>query len=88
MFIAPSAIAVLCRRSMAAGLWAKAIILFTVVFSVGQAIGPLFAGWIADRAGLGWSLAYGAGVLALSSCVALVRLDHASARMAEQAAAR
>jgi MFS family permease len=83
MFIAPSAVAVLSRRSMAPALWAKAIILFTVVFSVGQAIGPLFAGWIADRNGLGWSLAYGAAVLGLASCVALVGLGRASARMAE-----
>jgi MFS family permease len=83
MFIAPSAVAVLSRRSMAPGLWAKAIILFTVVFSVGQAIGPLFAGWIADRAGLGWSLGYGAAVLGLASCVALLRLQRVSERMAE-----
>jgi MFS family permease len=85
MFIAPSAVAVLSRRSMAPGLWAKAIILFTVVFSVGQAIGPLFAGWIADHNGLGWSLAYGAAVLGLASCVALLGLGRASARMAEAA---
>jgi MFS family permease len=87
MFIAPSAVAVLSRRSMMPALWAKAIILFTVVFSVGQAIGPVFAGWIADHAGLGWSLAYGAGVLALGSLVALIGLGKAAARMARTAAA-
>jgi MFS family permease len=87
MFIAPSAVAVLSRRSMAPVLWAKAIILFTVVFSVGQSIGPLFAGWIADHFGLGWSLAYGAAVLALGSLVALVGRGRVSARMAQAKAA-
>lgn len=81
MFIAPSAVAVLARRTMASGQLAKAITLFTVVFSIGQAIGPMGAGWIADTTTLNQSLAFGAAMLGAASCIALIRLRYVSSRM-------
>lgn len=82
MFIAPSSVAVLARRTMAPNQWAKTIALFTAVFSVGQAIGPVLAGWIADRSSLDGSLLFGAALLGGASIVALLRHGRVSVRMA------
>lgn len=82
MFIAPSSVAVLVRRTMAPDQWAKGITFFTAVFSVGQSIGPIFAGWIADRASLNASMLLGAALLGIASCLALIGLRHVAARMA------
>lgn len=73
MFIAPSSVAVLSRQKFDPGQLAKAITLFTVVFSIGQAIGPVVAGWIADMTTLDYSLAFGAIMLGAASCIALIR---------------
>jgi predicted MFS family arabinose efflux permease len=81
MFIAPSSVAVLARRTMAPNQWAKTITLYTVVFSVGQAIGPVLAGWIADRFSLDGSLLFGAALLGGATLVALVRSSRVSDRM-------
>lgn len=82
MFIAPSSVAVLVRRTMAPNQWAKGITLFTVMFSIGQAIGPVFAGWIADRTTLDDSLVFGAALLGIASCLALIGLRHVPVRTA------
>ncbi|MHB1198516.1 MAG: YbfB/YjiJ family MFS transporter [Polaromonas sp.] len=82
MFIAPSSVAVLVRRTMASNQWAKGITFFTVVFAIGQAIGPIFAGWIADRTSLDASLLFGASLLGIASYLALIGLRHVSVRMA------
>jgi predicted MFS family arabinose efflux permease len=71
VFIAPSAVALLVRMRMQATLWAKGMTLFTVVFAVGQSVGPLAAGWIADAEGLDRSLAFGAALLLVSALLAL-----------------
>ena len=81
MFIAPSSVAVLVHRTLDANQWAKGITLFTIVFSVGQAIGPVSAGWIADSAGLTRSLYFGAALLAVASGLALIKLRRVSTRM-------
>jgi len=67
VFIAPSAVAVLLRQSLPAPTIARAMALFTVVFAVGQAIGPMLAGALADRHGLPASLWLGVGLLALAA---------------------
>ena len=72
MFIAPSAVAILVHRAMPAPQWAKGITLFTVVFSVGQAVGPMIAGRVADEFSLRASLILGAIVLAIASVMALI----------------
>jgi predicted MFS family arabinose efflux permease len=81
MFIAPSSVAVLVHRTMRSGQWAKGITLFTVIFSIGQAIGPIGAGWIADSEGLNVSLFFGAALLASASGLAIIGLDRVSVRM-------
>lgn len=82
VFIAPSAVAVLVRRTMSPNHWAKAMTLFTVVFAIGQAVGPIVAGWIADRSTLDASLVFGATLLGAASLVAVVRKDRVQARIA------
>jgi len=72
VFIAPSSIAVLVRQSMPAALWAKGMTLFTVVFAVGQAIGPVAAGWIADVTTLSRSLLFGLALLLAAALLALI----------------
>ncbi len=42
---------VLVRHQWPAGMWAKGIALFTIVFAAGQIIGPALVGWISDGAG-------------------------------------
>ncbi|MCW8166769.1 YbfB/YjiJ family MFS transporter [Verminephrobacter aporrectodeae] len=72
MFIAPSSVAVLLRKSMPTELLAKGMAFFTVVFSVGQAIGPSLAGWVGDRGTLDTALLAGAALLLASTLVPLV----------------
>ncbi|HCA27365.1 MAG TPA: MFS transporter [Betaproteobacteria bacterium] len=82
VFIAPSSIAVLTHRVMPPNQWAKTITLFTVVFSIGQAIGPVLAGWIADHSSLDSALLFGAALLGGATFIALVRRSRISGRMA------
>ena len=71
MFIAPSSVAVLVRQRVPSDLWAKGMTLFTVVFALGQAIGPVAAGAIADSRSLTESLFFGAGLLLAAALLAL-----------------
>ena len=71
VFIAPSSIAVLVRQRMPANLWAKGMTFFTVIFAVGQSIGPVAAGWIADQASLERSLWLSAALLLISALLPL-----------------
>ena len=42
---------VLVRHNLPPAAWAAAIAAFTIVFALGQIIGPLMVGWISDRSG-------------------------------------
>jgi predicted MFS family arabinose efflux permease len=68
-FMAPGAMMALARATLPQAQWAKAMSLFTFIFAVGQGIGPVAAGWVADR----WSLNHAmlAGVCTLGVAVAL-----------------
>ena len=72
VFIAPSSGAVLVRRTMPPDLWAKGMTLFTVVFALGQAIGPVAAGWIADVSTLSESLLSGIALLLIAALLPLL----------------
>jgi MFS family permease len=68
MFSVPAAITEIIKASLAPRAWGPAVAFFTFVFSIGQAIGPIFSGWLADvsrslQAGLVASVA-----LLLASC--------------------
>lgn len=72
IFIAPSAAALLVRQAMPSELWASGIAIFTVVFSVGQALGSWAMGWIADSFSLSASLAVASAGLLLAALVGLM----------------
>jgi MFS family permease len=48
LFSAPATITELVRASLPKASWGPAVAVFTVVVAVGQAIGPMLSGWIAD----------------------------------------
>jgi len=48
MFTVPTTVADLVKTSLPKTAWGPAIAVFTVVFAVGQAIGPFLSGWLAD----------------------------------------
>ena len=48
MFSAPASITDLVKTSLPKAVWGSAVAVFTVVFAVGQAIGPVLTGWLAD----------------------------------------
>jgi predicted MFS family arabinose efflux permease len=66
-FMAPGAMMALARKTLPQPLWAKAMNYFTMIFAIGQALGPVAAGWIADTYGMNAAMAAGAGVLVLSA---------------------
>src|SRR5262249_58789744 len=47
-FIAPSAAMGFTRKNLLPPAWGPGIALYTTVFAVGQTLGPIGAGWIAD----------------------------------------
>lgn len=74
VFMAPSAVTSFCRLNLPPERWGRAVSLFTVVFAVGQTIGPIAAGALGDITGdIGQSLAAGGAILALGALVALLQ---------------
>ena len=69
-FMAPGAMMALARKTLPQALWAKAMNYFTMIFAIGQALGPVAAGWIADTYGMNTAMAAGAGVLVLAAGLA------------------
>ena len=72
-FMAPGAMMALARSTLPLQLWAKAMSLFTFVFAIGQGVGPVAAGWIADHHGLNWAM--GAGAITLLVCAGVALLQ-------------
>ena len=72
-FMAPGAMMALARSTLPPQLWAKAMSLFTFVFAIGQGVGPVAAGWIADHHGLNWAM--GAGAITLLVCAGVALLQ-------------
>lgn len=73
MFIAPASVAILLRQRLPAGAVARGMALFTTLFSLGQAVGPILSGWLADLNGLGATLWPGVVLLALAVALPRVR---------------
>jgi MFS family permease len=74
LFIVPAAISVVVRQELAPAAWSRAMMLFTVIFSIGQAIGSWATGWLADRHSLLFALSCGsAGLLTAAALAALGR---------------
>jgi predicted MFS family arabinose efflux permease len=76
-FMVPASMTALARKTLPQSLWAKAMNMFTMVFAVGQAIGPVLAGWIADTAGMNQAMFMGALVLMVSSAIGLTQFRKA-----------
>jgi predicted MFS family arabinose efflux permease len=70
-FMAPASITLLLRKTLPQALWGKAMNLFTMVFALGQAAGPVLAGWIADSVGLNSAMFCGALVLLVAAGLSL-----------------
>lgn len=73
MFTAPASVTDLVKTSLPKTAWGPAVAVFTVVFAVGQAIGPVLTGWLADatqslRAGLAGSVAILLAASATAMC--------------------
>ncbi|MEM8975636.1 MAG: YbfB/YjiJ family MFS transporter, partial [Pseudomonadota bacterium] len=51
VFIAPSAVTSFSRKNLPVQLWGPALGLFTIIFAVGQTIGPVAAGAVGDGLG-------------------------------------
>ena len=72
-FMVPAAMTALAKQSLPQLGWAPAMNFFTMIFAVGQALGPVLAGFTADTYGLNAAMFLGAGVLLLSAGLALVQ---------------
>jgi predicted MFS family arabinose efflux permease len=77
-FMVPASMTALARKTLPQSLWAKAMNMFTMIFAVGQAVGPVLAGWIADSAGMNQAMLMGAAVLVVSSAIGLTQFRKAS----------
>lgn len=69
-FMTPGAMMALARKTLPQSLWAKAMNFFTMIFAIGQALGPVVAGWIADTYGMNAAMAAGAAVLVFAAGLA------------------
>ena len=76
MFSIPSAVSSLIQRSLPKARWGEVMAVFTVVFAGGQTVGPLAAGWLADRYGsLEPGLLASIVALVLGALIALLQPD-------------
>lgn len=76
MFTAPAAVTTLVKKSLPKAAWGAAVAAFTVVFALGQSIGPILTGWLADAtSSLYAGLAGSALILLLAGAVALCQRE-------------
>lgn len=72
VLIGPSSVTSFSRKNLPHASWGKSVSLFTLVFAIGQTIGPAGAGWIIDYTGqIQHSLLFAGGVLAVGVLAAL-----------------
>lgn len=75
-FMPPAAVTAYARKTLPTRLWGRAVALYTTVFSVGQTLGPIGAGWLADASGsLRSGLLVAAGILFVGGVAALLQRD-------------
>jgi predicted MFS family arabinose efflux permease len=72
-FMAPGAIMALTRQTLAPAHWAKMMSLMTLIFAVGQGIGPVLAGALADATSLNTAMGASVVVLVISAALALTQ---------------
>jgi MFS family permease len=76
-FMVPASIAAFTRRMLPPSLWATSMNAFTMVFALGQALGPVMAGWLADTAGMNAAMLFGALTLLVCACFGVLQQAHA-----------
>jgi MFS family permease len=71
VFMAPGAVTNFSRRNLPQSSWGAAVSLFTILFAVGQTIGPVAAGMLADALGnIGLSLLVAGATLFCGAIIA------------------
>ncbi|NPC59157.1 YbfB/YjiJ family MFS transporter [Caenimonas soli] len=80
MFIAPASMAVLARQTLPAATWGKALMVYALVFSLGQAIGSWAFGRAADVWSLQWVLGAASAGLLVSGLLAATGLARQNRR--------
>lgn len=70
LFIVPAATTLLARSTLPARDLPKVVALFTIMFSIGQGLGPWFAGLVSDGFGLSYGMGLGLGLLVLAGALA------------------
>jgi len=74
VFMAPGAVTNFSRKNLPKSSWGAAVSLFTIIFAVGQTIGPVAAGYLGDLTGdIGLSLLCAGGILLLGTAIALTQ---------------
>jgi MFS family permease len=83
MFTTPTAVTDLVKSSLPKTAWGPAVAVFTVVFAIGQAIGPVLSGWLADVThSLDAGLAGSVVILLAASAVAMSQRQDKAERAA------
>lgn len=71
VFMAPGAVTSFSRQNLAPAVWGRGISLFTLVFAIGQTLGPVAAGALGDLTGdISHSLMISGAILALGAGLA------------------
>ena len=64
VFMVPSSVTLLVRNELPQAAWGRAMAVLTILFALGQVVGPMLTGWLADVTGSLFSgLAASAGML-------------------------
>ncbi|CAN0606437.1 unnamed protein product, partial [Ectocarpus sp. 12 AP-2014] len=74
VFIGPSAVTSFGRKNLPQALWGKSVSLFTLIFAIGQTVGPVAAGKIGDASGtLSTGLLCSGAILLLAAFLAALQ---------------
>lgn len=80
-FMVPGAMTALAKKVLPQMGWAPAMNLFTMIFAVGQAVGPVLAGAIADVRGLDTAMFFGFALLLCSAGLALIQSEESPTQL-------
>ena len=72
MFTVPSAVTTLVKTSLPKNAWGSAVAVFTVLFAIGQSIGPVLTGWLADATNSLYAGLAGSVIVLLAASVVAV----------------
>ena len=72
MFTSSAAITTLVKISLPKAAWGSAVAAFTVVFAIGQSIGPILTGWLADATDSLYAGLAGSALILLSAGVVAI----------------